>query len=174
MGAIVSEVPTKAVHPGLYRNLLLRRHQVRPLRRRLGPLLVKAGEFAEHRTGGIEDLQLHFTLGRRFEVVRNDRSMSRILTNRLAAIEELREVSPIHGGRFVEMDIGFRHVVRELSQRRDVIQNPEGPPMRRYDQIFVLYDQIMNGRLRQVQLQRLPVSSAIERNKDSGFRTGVE
>ena len=72
------------------------------------------------------------------------------------------------------MNILLRHVVGELAQRTDVIQNPERPPMRSHDEIVVLDHQIVHRRGRQIQLERPPLRSIIERNIDSIFRARVK
>ena len=46
--------------------------------------------------------------------------------------------------------------------------------MRRHHQIVILYDQIVNRRHRQIQLQWLPMRAVIERNEDAELCSRVE
>jgi len=58
----------------------------------------------------------------------------------------------------------FGNLRIQLPQRRDVIQYPERPSVRRNNQVVTMNCQIAHGRVRKVELQRLPVIAVIERN----------
>ena len=77
----------------------------------------------------------------------------------LAGLARLHAVSRI---RSVEMYVLLRHVVGELSQRTDVIQNPERPPMRGDDQIIIFDHQIVHRRGGQIQFERPPLRTIVE------------
>ena len=74
----------------------------------------------------------------------------------------------------VEEDILLCDVVAELAQGSDVVENPEGTPMRGEDEIIILDHQVVHGRRRKVQLELTPVSAVVERHIQAHFRTGVK
>src|SRR5712664_2054568 len=68
----------------------------------------------------------------------------------------------------------FRYVSAHLPQRRDVVENPEGAAVRGYNEIVAMNREIAHGRVRQIQLQRLPIATIVEGNVHGAFGTGVE
>src|SRR5215471_19956031 len=63
---------------------------------------------------------------------------------------------------------------RQLSQRRNIIEDPEGTTVGSDHQIVVLYNEIMDGRDRQVQLQGLPIRTSVVGNEHAGFGASVK
>ena len=62
----------------------------------------------------------------------------------------------------------------DLTQRSDVVHDPERPPHGRNHQITSVHADIGDRRRRQVLLQRVPASAVVERNEESEFCPGVE
>src|SRR5439155_8905925 len=75
--------------------------------------------------------------------------------------------------RRVKVNILLCGLVAELPQRREIIQDPEGMPVRGQHEIIVFHYQIMYGSGRQVQLQRTPVCAVVERNVNASLGSGV-
>ena len=61
-----------------------------------------------------------------------------------------------------------------LMQRRQVVENPERPALRRKHEIVVRDLDIGDRRVRQIQLEGLPVRAVIERNVHAEFGARVE
>ena len=61
-----------------------------------------------------------------------------------------------------------------LVQRRQVVENPEGAALCGHDQILVRHLDIGDGRVRQIELEALPVRAVIEGNVHAEFGAGVE
>ena len=63
-------------------------------------------------------------------------------------------------------------LARHLSQRRDVVENPERTPVSSDDQVVFVDPQIAHGCMRQIQLQRLPMIAVVKRNPHRVFGSG--
>ena len=61
-----------------------------------------------------------------------------------------------------------------LPQRTDIVQHPERTAVRRHDKIVVVNDHVVDRRVRQIELQRVPIPAVVERNPDPRFRSRVE
>src|SRR5215471_6993245 len=61
-----------------------------------------------------------------------------------------------------------------LAQRTDIVKDPERAPVSRRDQVVVLYSEVVNRRIGQVQLQGLPVRTVIDREVHAGLGTGIK
>ena len=59
-------------------------------------------------------------------------------------------------------------------QRRQVVEDPERPALRRDDQILVVDLDVGDRHVRQVQLERLPVRAVVERDEHPELGAGVE
>ena len=68
----------------------------------------------------------------------------------------------------------IRHLTGNLTQRRDVVEHPEAPAVRGHDQIVFMNRQIAHRGRRQVELQRPPVISVVERNEDGALSAGEQ
>src|SRR5262249_37354683 len=68
----------------------------------------------------------------------------------------------------------LRDARRQLTQRRDVVHDPERSPHRRDDEIAVVHLDVGDGRRREILLQRLPVFTLIERDVRAFERAGVQ
>src|SRR5438874_1303752 len=66
------------------------------------------------------------------------------------------------------------HLVSELMQWCEIIENPERPSVRGHDQVLLFDDQIVDRHYWQVPLQRLPGSPIVKGDIDPRFRTGIE
>src|SRR5260370_40117791 len=64
--------------------------------------------------------------------------------------------------------------VFELTNWAEVVKNPKGTAVGSHDKVVVLDGQIVHRCGRQVQLQRTPVRSFVERNINTVFRTGIK
>ncbi len=64
--------------------------------------------------------------------------------------------------------------LRDLPQRRDVVENPDAAPVRADDEVVVFDDEIADRGRGHVQSQRLPVVAVVERHVDLRFGSGEE
>src|SRR5262249_45361050 len=62
----------------------------------------------------------------------------------------------------------------DLAQRGNVVQHPEGTPMRRRDQVIAMNLKIVDRDRGKVQLQRLPVAAVVERKINAGLGAGKD
>src|SRR5262249_57672972 len=76
------------------------------------------------------------------------------------------------GLRFEQEIVTFALV--PLTQRRDVVEDPESAAMRGKDEIVVLNDEVAHRGSRQIQPQRFPLRAIVERQINSLFRSGEE
>ena len=121
----------------------------------------------------VENLERHFALRRRLEVIGDQRSLFRILSHGLPAFEFFRPVHSIRWCGLVEKDIRSCGL-RQLPKRIEVIQNPERPPVSRHYQIIILDHKVVDWRNRQVELERPPVRSTVERDEYARLRSCIE
>ena len=126
----------------------------------------------------LQDLERHRTARRRLQVVVDDRALGRIRRRRL--LFRPRHVDariPPHtpGGRRLEQDGVLRgRPCIHLTQRRDVVEDPETAAVRRGDHVVVLDDEVADRRYRHVQPQRLPVGAIVERYVDGTLGAGKQ
>ena len=131
-------------------------------------------ESAYHIAAGIQNFEGHLVrciIDRFIDRIINNGTVRRIfclLAIPGTAIQTVRVagLKQMHGLRF--------DLLIELVQRRDVIQNPEGPPLGGCDQIIVMHPQIRDRNLGKVQLQWLPLAAVIEGNVHARFGSGVQ
>src|SRR5262249_19049270 len=96
----------------------------------------------------------------------NDRAVRRIVRERF--IERQRRAVFTAGrntygvGGAEQKGVGFRGLVIDLTQGRDVIKYPEAAPVRRDDQVVFVNRQIAHRAGRQIKLQRLPLVSLVK------------
>src|SRR5262249_5701642 len=123
-GSLVPFVPDESVKPRFRFDLLLRFFVVW-IQRLLRRLYFVAGIFADHCTGGIEDLDGGFTFWRTLQVVIDDRARRRVLTgeDRFSFFVR-RIVETIRGSGCVKVNVLSGDLVGELAQGRNVIENP--------------------------------------------------
>ncbi len=76
--------------------------------------------------------------------------------------------------RCVKEGILLRDLILELANRAEVIKNPEGSSVGPDDKVVAFDDEIMHRSCRQVQLQRTPVRSFVERHINTVFRPGIK
>ena len=69
--------------------------------------------------------------------------------------------------RLIKRHVGLRELRIHLTQRRQVIEHPEGATMRRDHEIIIFHDQVVDRRSRQIQLQRLPMRAVVKGNIDA-------
>ena len=121
----------------------------------------------QHRTVRAQHFQRD-VLCRGRQIVVDQRPVRWILTHRL--IRRHRRIGVLHAahapriGRLEE----HRHLLTRLrgylAQRSNVVEDPERPAVRRYDQIITLHQHIAHRRVRQVVLDRPPVPAIVQRN----------
>ena len=76
--------------------------------------------------------------------------------------------------RLVQKRGGGLRALRGLSQRRDVVENPEGAPVGGDHEIIAVHGQIAHRSDGKIQLQRLPVVALVEGDFDAKLGAGVE
>src|ERR1700688_652691 len=89
----------------------------------------------------------------------------------LAALTSLNAVSR---SRRVKMDSLLFQVDAELAQRTDIVQNPKCSTVGHNNQIIIFDYEVVNRRSRQIQFERPPIRSVIERNVDSALGSRIE
>src|SRR5262249_43507342 len=73
-----------------------------------------------------------------------------------------------------QMDAGIHDARVDLTKRRDVIKDPERPPVGADNKILLMNHQIANRGCRQIQAERLPVVPVVEREVDCPFGAGEQ
>src|SRR6187399_726059 len=68
-------------------------------------------------------------------------------------------------------DPGYRF---ELPQRRNVVEDPKPATMRGHHEIVVLHNEIAHRARRQIESQRFPIRTVIERDVNAFFRSSEE
>src|SRR5258708_29605188 len=79
-----------------------------------------------------------------------------------SASEPAAEAAAVCGARRIEEARGARDRVGELLQWGQVIEDPEGPAVRRGHEVVVLDHEVVNRHDREVALQRLPARAVVE------------
>ena len=125
-----------------------------------------------------QNLERDRSRGRVFQVERDAYAGWRILARTRGVVSN----SHWQTGVLAETNCGFRGKQMnanrssecriELTQQRLVVENPEAAAMRGCHQIAFLDHQVVHGNHRKADLKWLPVRSVVERNIDSGFRSG--
>jgi len=123
---------------------------------------------------GVENIESHFILRCALKIIIDHCAHGWVVTGRLAFVDFFRVMQSHRRLRLVKQHVGRRALGGELAQGRQIIQDPEGAAMCGRDEIVILDYQIVNGRLRQVQLQWLPVRAIIEREIYTKLGPGVE
>ena len=141
--------------------------------------VVRRGRKRTHHVarGGKDFHRYRLTLGRRrtqYEV--DDRSVRRVLSltaSTEASASTTRE--SIRGPRRDEKVLSGGHICG-LLQRRQVIEDPEAPARSRHDEVVVplLNHQVVDWRVRQVELQGLPQPATVERDVHAGLGPRVK
>ena len=124
--------------------------------------------------GSVENIECHFIFGRGLEIIIDDRARRRVVADRLAFVELLRVMQAQRSFRLIKNRLRLGRLRCDLSQRRDVIEHPKRTAMGCNNEIVLLDHQIVDGRDRQIQLERLPVCAVIERNKHAQLGAGVK
>ena len=110
---------------------------------------------------GVENIESYFILWCTLKIVIDHRARGWVVTGGLAFVEFLRVMQSHRRLRLVEQRVGRRALGVELPQWCQVIQHPKRAAMRGRDEIVIFDYQVMNGRLRQVQLQWLPMGAIV-------------
>src|SRR5258707_7693903 len=76
--------------------------------------------------------------------------------------------------RRVKEGILLSNLVFELTNWAEVVKNPKGTAVGSHDKVVVFDDQIVHRCGRQVQLQRTPVRTVVERNINTFLRPGIK
>src|SRR5882757_821312 len=143
-GIIVAQVPCEAVHPFICRNCLRSLDAIRPFRRLFALFFLFAGKVPDDFARSIQNVERDLVFGRSLEIVINNRARRRIIADWLTPVEFFRIMQTHSGLRLIKNRISLERLRAELAQRRDVVQHPERTAMSCYDQIVVLYNQIVN------------------------------
>ncbi len=83
-------------------------------------------------------------------------------------------VHPVRRARLVEVGVGRGHPVVELTERGDVVQDPEGAALGGHDQIAPVHPEVRDRRDRKVELEALPVPSVVEGDEEAELGAGEE
>ena len=167
------QIPHETIQT-VFRLDLLLRFLVVGIARFIERLGFTAAVLADYAARRVQNFNFHFLLRRFLHVVINDRAVWGILAGK---DQSRRRVSGVHAIRrrgLVKMHVFLSNRIGELAQRRDIIKDPKRAPVRRHYQIVVLNDQVVNRRNRQIDLQRAPVRSVVERDIDAALGPGVE
>src|SRR5207302_10974890 len=73
-----------------------------------------------------------------------------------------------------ETRLSLYRLGRELADRLEIVEYPEGPAVRREDKVGVLDDQVVDRHDRKVAAETVPVRTVIERDIHAGLGAGVE
>ena len=145
---IVTQVPGVTIHSLVCRNCLLFFDSIRPFRRLLEFFRFFTGKMSHRCALDIVNVDRHLVFRCRFKIVVDDCARRGIFARRSALIDLFR-VMQSHGRlRFIQCHVGRRSLGIDLPQGREVIEYPKRASVGRRDQIIVLYDQVVNGRLR--------------------------
>ena len=140
------QVPGEPVHSFRGGNDSRRLDLVRPFRRLIVLLFILAGKMAHQFPLCVEDIENDFILRGDLQVIIDDRSGRRILADGLSLIDLGRVMQTQRGLRLIEQRIHLRGLRIHLTQRRDVIQDPERAAMGGDHDIVIFHDQIMDRR----------------------------
>ncbi len=130
--------------------------------------LVRAGEMPYQLAGVVGDVDNDRTGSRRVQIEIDHGAVRRILACRF--LRRQRGVSVVVAADAVsylggeEKGIGLRDLRDQVPERRDIVENPEGPAVCGHDEVVVMDNQIANGSGRKVEAQRLPVIAVVERD----------
>src|SRR5206468_5221776 len=99
--------------------------------------ILAAAKRTDRLSAAIEDLDGDAVRWRVFQVVRNDDARPRILTDsrRRDAAATAAAAEPHGLARLEEMRDGRGHLRRDLPECREIVENPERPPLRRRHEI---------------------------------------
>src|SRR5208282_3977628 len=122
----------------------------------------------------IENFQTNSARGR-WEKIINYRATRRILRRWLFGRQRRASKRVVihanRGGRTVKPRATGSSRLHRLAKRRDVIENPEGTPVRGNHQVIPVDGEIAHRADGQVQLQGLPVVAVVPRQVNSEFRS---
>ena len=105
----------------------------------------------------------------------NERSRRRILPYQHWLGRLVARVVEAHGGcRRVKVNVTLCNLIAVLPQRRNIVENPECAPMRGQNEVVILHHQIVHRCRGQIQLQRTPVRSVVERYIHASFGSRIE
>jgi hypothetical protein len=139
---------------------------------------VGAAEFSNDSPAGVENLECHGRSCIAGEVVSNDCAVRRILPCRLFgrewSIRVFIAAEPVLSAGLEQRDIGPCCHCRHLTQRRDVVHDPEGATMGADYEIGFVHDEITYRSCRHVAAQRLPVGAIVEREVNGVLSSCVE
>ena len=194
----VPRIPDETVQPCPGEGaLLLEEGRLRPRDHRRIRRILLIGEAADDFAGAVEDLEGHFALGG-FREPGVDRGAVRGIralavpgdagpSVEVAGVRDRPPAAHVLIHRFLfrgshPMDVPRREkvrrrrrdIVRQLVERRQVVQDPEGTALGGQDQILLVDHQVGDRRHREVELQRLPVPPVVERDEHPVFGAGVE
>ena len=161
----IPQIPDKAIQACFRLYLLLGFFVIR-IRRLLQCVVFRARVFADHLPRSIQNLQLGLRLTFRsiLQVVINDGSRRRIVPCQLRRmpLPTRPRLNPKRRGGLIQERGFLRDILAVLPQGRQIIQNPEGPPVCRHHQIVIFDQQIVHRHSRQIQLKETPFRSIIE------------
>ena len=162
VGQRIPQVPRHAVHSRRHLEARRRSFQARRAERRA--------------SGRIDDVDAYRGLaGGRADDVVETRAVRRILPEPVDGNHiGLALVHPDGRGRREEVRGRAGDLRRRVAERRDVVEHPERPAMRRHGKIVAVERDVANRGRRQVELQRLPVVAIVERDENARLGAGEE
>jgi hypothetical protein len=177
MGFLIAQIPNEAIQASLRLDLLFRLLVV-GAGWFIEPFKFGAGIFADHFARGIQDFELGLYAGLRLvlQVVIDHGSCGRILRRAFQGIVfgKLAGLNTVRGCGGVEMNIQLRHVVTELAQGTDVVENPERATVGCDHEIVVFDYEVVHRRSWQIQLEWPPIGTVVEGDVNAVLGCGVE
>src|SRR5271155_1551249 len=89
-------------------------------------------------------------------------------------LSRFASLNAVCGRRTVEINGLLLHLVAELAQWADVIQDPKRASVCGDDEIVVLHYEIVHWSRRQIQFERPPIGAVVERNVNAILRARVK
>src|SRR5271165_3595371 len=138
----------------------------------------EAVEAAHDFTLRVMDFQAKRIARNGFQVVINNGAVGRIFRGwffgRQGSFLVVVVASANDGRRFQQIRIGIGDFRASLTQRREVVENPERASVGRGNEIVSMDGEIANVGGGEIQLQGLPVVAFVEGNVESVFGSGIE
>ena len=138
----------------------------------------KASETAHYFTLSVVDFERERIAGNGFQVVINDGAVGWIfrggLFGRQRSFLVVVVASADDGCGLEQIRVRSCNFRASLTQRREVVENPERASVSGGDEVVAMHSEIANVRRREIQLQGLPVVAIVEGNVECVFGSGVE
>ncbi len=98
----------------------------------------------------------------------------RVVAARRAAVHRIGKAHAIRGSRRQKLHRRIHIGPRQRSQRRQVVEHPEGAAVGGDYQAVVLHHQVVHRHGGQIELQLLPVRAIVDRDPDACLSAGIQ